>query len=150
MAVNARDAMNGQGQLTICVEGVDRMPATRMQKARPGELVAVSIRETGSGIPTDQLEQIFEPFFTTKGVGQGTGLGLSQVFGFAKQSGGEVMVQTEVGSGSTFIIYLPRVATPEQAQGEGKAEEPLMDGHGTCVLVVEDNADVGTFAVQTL
>ena len=149
MAVNARDAMNGQGRPTIRVEPVNEMPAIRAHAAVAGAFVAVSISDTGSGIPAEQLDQIFEPFFTTKAVGQGTGLGLSQVFGFGKQSGGEVTVRSEVGKGSTFTLYLPRVAAPEQAQEQTKAE-PLMDGHGTCVLVVEDNVDVGTFAVQTL
>jgi PAS domain S-box-containing protein len=149
MAANARDAMSGQGELLIRVELVSQIPAVRAHPTIHGTFVAVSIGDTGCGIPADQLEQIFEPFFTTKAVGQGTGLGLSQVYGFAKQSGGEVRVRSEVGKGSTFTFYLPRVAAPEQTQQESKPE-PLMDGHGTCVLVVEDNVDVGTFAVQTL
>jgi PAS domain S-box-containing protein len=149
MAVNARDAMNGQGQLQIRVEPVTQIPAVRAHPVIHGTFVAVSISDTGGGIPAEQLEQIFEPFFTTKAVGQGTGLGLSQVYGFAKQSGGEVRVRSEVGRGSTFTFYLPRVAAPEQAQQQAQ-HQPLMDGHGTCVLVVEDNVDVGTFAVQTL
>ena len=149
MAVNARDAMDGEGRLTIRVEAVESMPAIRNHAAVLGAFVAVSIADSGSGIPADQLGQIFEPFFTTKGVGQGTGLGLSQVFGFAKQSGGEVTVVSEVGRGTTFTLYLPREV--EVAEAADRHEpEPLMDGHGTCVLVVEDNADVGTFAVQTL
>jgi PAS domain S-box-containing protein len=150
MAVNARDAMNGQGQLLIRVEPVSQIPAVRAHPTIHGTFVAVSISDTGGGIPAEQLEQIFEPFFTTKAVGQGTGLGLSQVYGFAKQSGGEVRVRSEVGQGSTFTFYLPRVAAPEKPQEPAAPSEPLMDGHGTCVLVVEDNVDVGTFAVQTL
>jgi signal transduction histidine kinase len=149
MAVNARDAMDGEGQLTIIVQAVEQMPAVRTHAAVPGAFVAVSITDTGSGIPEEQIEQIFEPFFTTKGVGQGTGLGLSQVFGFAKQSGGEVTVASRLGKGSTFTLYLPRVAAVERLE-DGGEPEPLMDGHGTCVLVVEDNAEVGTFATQTL
>ena len=149
MAVNARDAMSGQGQLLIRVEPVSQIPAVRAHPTIHGTFVAVSIGDTGCGIPADQLEQIFEPFFTTKAVGQGTGLGLSQVYGFAKQSGGEVRVRSEVGKGSTFTFYLPRVAAPEKPQ-EPDPSAPLMDGHGTGVLVVEDNVDVGTFAVQTL
>ncbi|MFK5595682.1 ATP-binding protein [Methylobacterium sp. HMF5984] len=149
MAVNARDAMDGEGRLDIRVRAVEAMPAIRTHAAIPGAFVAVSIRDTGSGIPEERLERIFEPFFTTKGVGQGTGLGLSQVFGFAKQSGGEVTVESEVGRGTTFTLYLPQVAEETRAPDTGEPE-PLMDGHGTCVLVVEDNADVGTFAVQTL
>ena len=149
LVVNARDAMDGQGRLTIRVEAVEERPAVRAHPAVAEAFVMISITDTGSGIPAERLEQIFEPFFTTKAVGQGTGLGLSQVFGFTKQSGGEVTVRSEVGKGSTFTLYLPRVAAPEQ-RPEDKEPEPLMDGHGTCVLVVEDNADVGTFAVQTL
>ena len=97
----------------------------------------------------DRRERIFEPFFTTKVVGRGTGLGLSQVFGFAKPSGGEVTVTSVVGTGSTFTPYLPGAAAPEQAPADREAE-PLVDGHGTFVLVVEDNPEVGAFAVQTL
>jgi len=149
IALNARDAMNDEGLLTIRVEPVERMPAVRAHKAIQGPYVAVSITDTGTGIPERILAQIFEPFFTTKGVGHGTGLGLSQVFGFAKQSGGEIIVESEMGKGSVFTLYLPRVAEPEEAKQELEPE-PLMDGHGTCVLVVEDNVDVGSFAVQSL
>ncbi|MGI3902174.1 MAG: PAS domain-containing protein [Janthinobacterium lividum] len=149
MAVNARDAMDGEGQLTIHVEGVDHRPPVRGQAGAEGQFVAISVTDTGSGIPPERLDQIFEPFFTTKAVGQGTGLGLSQVFGFAKQSGGEVTVESAVGQGTTFTLYLPSVAGAEAALHVDEPEH-LVDGHGTCVLIVEDNADVGSFAVQTL
>ena len=149
MAVNARDAMDGEGQITIRVTPVERVPATRSHGPIRGKFVAVSLTDTGSGIPREQLDRIFEPFYTTKPVGQGTGLGLSQVFGFAKQSGGEVTVDSEVGRGATFTLYLPRVAG-EVSGAETDEAEPLVDGHGTCVLVVEDNTDVGTFAIQSL
>ncbi|WP_264048398.1 hybrid sensor histidine kinase/response regulator [Methylobacterium flocculans] len=148
MAVNARDAMDGEGTLTITVHPVPVIPPIRSHPAVRGDFVAVCIEDTGAGIAPDQIEHIFEPFFTTKDVGQGTGLGLSQVFGFAKQSGGEVRVQSTVGEGTMFVLYLPRVeASAHSPQAE---PEPLVDGHGMCVLVVEDNADVGTFATQTL
>lgn len=151
MALNARDAMQGEGRLTIRVEAADMMPAVRTHPAVTGPFVAVSITDTGTGISKDHLGQIFEPFFTTKGVGQGTGLGLSQVFGFAKQSGGEIIVESEVGKGSTFTLYLAKVAEPSASADDAAPEpEPLVDGHGTCVLVVEDNIDVGNFAVQSL
>lgn len=149
MVANARDAMLGEGKLLIAVRPVESMPAVRLHPAVNGPFVAISITDTGSGIPATQLEQIFEPFYTTKGIGEGTGLGLSQVFGFAKQSGGEIAVASELGKGATFTLYLPRVA------GEHKSsyDDPLAvleDGHGTSVLVVEDNVDVGTFAIQAL
>ena len=85
MAVNARDAMGGEGRLTIAVDAVDFVPAMRAHPALTGDYVRIALTDTGSGIPPDQVERIFEPFFTTKGVGQGTGLGLSQVIGFVKQ-----------------------------------------------------------------
>jgi PAS domain S-box-containing protein len=149
IAVNARDAMNGEGQITISIEQVEEMPAVRSHPAVRGSYVAVSISDTGTGIPADQIERIFEPFFTTKGVGQGTGLGLSQVFGFAKQSDGEIIVESVVGQGTTFTLYLPHVSSPTGV-AVPEVIEPAADGHGTCVLVVEDNRDVGAFVTQTL
>ena len=148
MAVNARDAMEGEGRLAITVHPVPVIPPIRSHPAVSGDFVAVCIEDTGSGIPPDRIEHIFEPFFTTKGVGQGTGLGLSQVFGFAKQSGGEIRVQSTVGQGTMFVLYLPQVAA--MAKTSDDEPDPLVDGHGTCVLVVEDNVEVGTFATQTL
>jgi len=112
--------------------------------------VAISISDTGSGIPATQLEHIFEPFFTTKNVGEGTGLGLSQVFGFAKQSGGEIAVASEPGKGTTFTLYLPQVSEDGWTSKQALTDVPLADGHGTCVLVVEDNSEVGISAVQAL
>ena len=148
MAVNARDAMQGEGRLTFTVHTVSTIPAVRSHPPISGDFVAVCIEDTGSGITPEQIERIFEPFYTTKGIGEGTGLGLSQVFGFAKQSGGEVRVQSEVGQGTKFVLYLPRVeATADTVAIE---PEPLVDGHGTRVLLIEDNVEVGSFATQTL
>ncbi|GJD93140.1 response regulator [Methylobacterium iners] len=152
MAVNARDAMGGEGRLTIDVVEVAAMPPIRGHGGSPGRFVAVSLADTGHGIPEDRLSLIFEPFFTTKEVGKGTGLGLSQVFGFAKQSGGDVAVESEVGRGTTFGLYLP------QAEGQRapvKEADPLqveahMHGRGRRVLVVEDNVEVGRFSTQIL
>lgn len=150
VAVNARDAMKGVGRLTIAVAAVDTLPALRGQPQVQGDFVAIAMRDTGSGIRPEHLERIFEPFFTTKNVGQGTGLGLSQVFGFAKQSGGEVRVSTELGQGSTFTLYLPRV-TAQPLEPDVPLEPALLtDGQGGRVLVVEDNIEVGTFATQAL
>ncbi len=142
LVANARDAMVGEGHLTVIVRSVEGMPALRSSPAVAGSFVAVSIADTGSGIPPDQLEQVFEPFFTTKETGKGTGLGLSQVFGFVKQSGGDVAVTSEVGVGTTFTLYLPRVG---QGAQPAVAEQPetMVDGHGTGVLLVEDNEGVG-------
>jgi two-component system, NtrC family, sensor kinase len=150
MAVNARDAMGGKGRLTIAVLTVAGLPGAAPQPESPHGYVAVSVGDTGVGIPQDQFERIFEPFFTTKEVGQGTGLGLSQVFGFAKQSGGEVMVASEVGKGSTFTLYLPRVPGDDRPQRIAADDAPPVDGQGMSVLVVEDNVEVGTFASDAL
>lgn len=150
MAVNARDAMGGEGTLTINVEPVENIPAVRHHAAVEGPFVAISIADTGSGIPADRLDHVFEPFYTTKEVGQGTGLGLSQVLGFAKQSGGDVTLASTVGKGSTFILYLPRVATAARSVPVGGQADLPEEGQGTRVLVVEDNMDVGSFSIQAL
>ncbi len=148
MAVNARDAMDGEGRLTIMIEESNELPAVRGHAGSPGSFVAVSVTDTGTGIAPDVLQHIFEPFFTTKEVGRGTGLGLSQVFGFAKQSGGEVAVESEAGQGTTFRLFLPRVDAVFADEAE-EGPDALPYGRGR-VLVVEDNAAVGEFATQLL
>jgi two-component system NtrC family sensor kinase len=150
MAVNARDAMGGRGRLTLTVRTVPKLPAPAAEATSPHGYVAVSVDDTGVGIPQDQFGRIFEPFFTTKEVGQGTGLGLSQVFGFTKQSGGEVMVASEVGKGSSFTLYLPRVSGDARPQPAAADDAPAVEGEGLSVLVVEDNDEVGTFASAAL
>lgn len=150
MAINARDAMNGEGTLIVSTKPASAIPATRNHSAVDGDYIAVSIADTGSGIAPDQVQRIFEPFFTTKKVGEGTGLGLSQVIGFAKQSGGDIHVESQIGIGTTFTLYLPRAYqeadTPQPAEGL----DTRSSGGGLCVLVVEDNEQVGAFATQAL
>jgi len=152
MAVNARDAMDGEGTLRVHVDSLSKMPSIRGHAGGPGRFVAVSISDTGSGIAADQLVHIFEPFFTTKEIGKGTGLGLSQVYGFAKQSGGDVAVESTVGQGTTFTLYLPRTergiasGAEDERRGVGQDEE----GRGRRVLLVEDNLEVGRFSTQLL
>ncbi|MEA1835143.1 PAS domain S-box protein [Methylobacterium durans] len=151
MAVNARDAMDGEGTLTIKLARVSELPPIRGHAGSKQPFAAVSLTDTGAGIPADQTSRIFEPFFTTKEVGKGTGLGLSQVFGFAKQSGGDVDVVSRLGEGATFTLYLPEViAGPEQleARRDQSALSPM--GRGQRVLVVEDNLEIGRFATQIL
>jgi len=149
LAINARDAMNSEGVLTIALGAVSGLPARRAHKAVAGDFVAVAVTDQGTGIAQENLNRIFEPFFTTKGAGHGTGLGLSQIIGFAKQSGGDIRVESEFGKGSTFTLYLPRMLTDTGTQDEPLAEENI-DGSGICVLIVEDNADVGDFATSAL
>ena len=151
LAVNGRDAMNGEGRLTIGVRKVGTIPALRARPVRSGDFVAVSLTDTGTGIAPDHIEAIFEPFFTTKEVGKGTGLGLSQAFGFANQSDGDIDVASVPGEGSTFTIYLPQAARPSAAGEIASARsEPATVGRGYRVLVVEDNDEVGQFSTELL
>jgi PAS domain S-box-containing protein len=151
LAVNARDAMNGEGRLVIGVMAADAIPAMRAHPARDGDFIAVSVTDTGAGIAPGNLESIFEPFFTTKEVGKGTGLGLSQVFGFAKQSGGEIGVQSTPGAGATFTIFLPRAEMGAEISPSAKpGTDAAVTGRGHRVLVVEDNKDVGDFSTELL
>ncbi|MET3824467.1 signal transduction histidine kinase/ActR/RegA family two-component response regulator [Sphingomonas sp. PvP055] len=149
MAVNARDAMAREGRLTITVAPGDRIPAIRGHEERFGDWVSVTIADTGTGIEPDLLDRIFEPFYTSKGIGHGTGLGLSQVFGFAKQSGGEVVVTSEPGNGAAFTLFLPRNHTLPRtvAPKHETHHEAAMALH---ILVVEDDPEVGDFAVGAL
>jgi CheY-like chemotaxis protein len=150
MSVNARDAMEGEGRLTISVSAVDGIPAAQGQDAVAGEFVAIAIADTGSGVEADKIDRIFEPFFTTKGVGHGTGLGLSQVFGFAKQSGGDIRVSNNSDGGATFTLHLPKAAHEDRSDtAHAQPQEAGEAGRGR-VLVVEDNADVGAFASNLL
>jgi PAS domain S-box-containing protein len=151
LAINARDAMEGEGRLTIAVRKVQGIPHLRAQSARGGNYVAISVTDTGSGIAPEHLDAIFEPFFTTKEVGKGTGLGLSQAFGFAKQSEGDIAVTSTQGEGATFTIYLPQAQSPA-AENEAAAltSEAATTGRGYRVLVVEDNDDVGQFSTELL
>jgi signal transduction histidine kinase/CheY-like chemotaxis protein len=149
MAVNARDAMDGEGRLGIIARATNGVPASSWSDASDGDYVALSISDSGRGIPDEVLTQIFEPFFTTKEVGKGTGLGLSQVYGFAKQSGGDVRVESEVGRGTVFTLYLPRAARQEPVERAERTED-RGELERSCILVVEDNKDVGEFATQLL
>jgi PAS domain S-box-containing protein len=151
LAVNARDAMSGKGTLTI---STDRLEIGADQALRLGDLMAgphalISVTDTGIGMSAEVIERAFDPFFTTKPIGQGTGLGLSQVFGFVKQSGGTVKLRSEPGEGTTVMIYLPCVdaatLAPERTGDEvprGSAEE--------IVLVVEDEDDVRDYSIECL
>ncbi len=152
LAVNGRDAMNGEGQISISVGKTQAIPSSATSAARSGQFIAISVRDTGSGIPPDRLTAIFEPFYTTKEVGKGTGLGLSQTLGFAKQSGGEIVVASLPGEGATFTIYLPQAEAPAADGADAAAghRETATGGRGHRILVVEDNEDVGRFSTELL
>jgi PAS domain S-box-containing protein len=138
-AVNARDAMPDGGQLVIETSGVefDEFAATQSAQARPGSFVCLSVSDTGCGIPAETLPKIFDPFFTTKDVGKGTGLGLATVFGIVQQHDGWLNVYSEVGHGTTFRIYLPRLAGMP-AQKEAPPALAAMRGGNETVLLAED------------
>ncbi|TQF26041.1 histidine kinase [Bradyrhizobium sp. UNPF46] len=160
MATNARDAMQGKGRISFKVEPATTVPDTladtsssqtsASQISASHGFVSVTVSDTGIGIPAARLGLIFEPFFTTKQVGHGTGLGLSQVFGFARQSGGEVTVTSELGHGSTFSLYLPRVPPDLLPQRQAPNTAPAVAGSGISVLLVEDNIELANFAADGL
>lgn len=139
IAVNARDAMPDGGQLLI--EGWNLNLRDPDVVGLQGEYVALSLTDTGSGIPEDVLPHVFEPFYTTKDVGKGTGLGLSQVYGFARQSGGTATALAEPGRGTTITLYLPRTIEAASDASDRDHETPIRSGHGH-ILLVEDNADI--------
>jgi signal transduction histidine kinase len=151
LAVNARDAMPNGGKLTIEASNsyLDDVYCKQNADVRPGQYVQIAVTDTGSGMTKDVIDRAFEPFYTTKQSGQGTGLGLSQVYGFVKQSGGHVKIYSETGEGTTIKIYLPRFFGKSSAADE-TAREPSRGRSGECVLVVEDDADVRGYVVETL
>ncbi|GAB3465978.1 hypothetical protein GCM10027321_31730 [Massilia terrae] len=139
LAINARDAMAGSGTLTIRAANAAR-GAARDPEVPDGDYVMIEVADTGEGMTPEVLQRAFEPFFTTKPTGQGTGLGLSMAYGFVKQSGGEIVLRSEPGQGTSVRIYLPRSAG-EAALEEAPPRLPLLGGPET-ILVVEDEADV--------
>lgn len=161
LAVNARDAMPNGGRLTIAtmIETVKFARRMGHETMAPGDYVVISVTDTGSGMPPDVQARIFEPFFTTKPVGSGTGLGLSTVYGIVRQTGGFIKVDSTIGVGTTFTIYLPRVApleepqvvpvSRERAPTEMAAPDAAGGGRGA-ILLVEDEDPVRAFAARTL
>jgi signal transduction histidine kinase/CheY-like chemotaxis protein len=150
LGINARDAMNGSGRLTMATGPVSGIPEIRSHPPVAGDFIAVTITDNGGGIKEADLDRIYEPFFTTKEIGKGTGLGLSQVIGFAKQSGGDIRVDSVEGKGTTFTLYLPRAYPDDEAKQADTDSDIPIDGDGLCVLLVEDNEQVGEFATQAL
>ncbi|MFM0739296.1 response regulator [Paraburkholderia xenovorans] len=150
LAINARDAMSGHGRLTIEAgnAALDDAYAKRNADVVPGQYVMLAVTDTGTGMPPEVRERVFEPFFTTKPEGQGTGLGLSMVYGFVKQSGGHVKIYSEEGHGTTIRIYLPRVRQEEDLETNVDAG-PAKGGTET-ILVVEDDEEVRATVVEML
>ncbi|WOS65398.1 PAS domain S-box protein [Sinorhizobium fredii] len=155
LGLNARDAMPNGGRLTIEIStaNVDRDYAEMYQEVRLGHYVLVAVTDTGVGMPEDVKRHAFEPFFTTKGTGAGTGLGLSMVYGFVKQSGGHVQLYSEPGQGTSVRLFLPAAQGESEparvGPGADAAPEPAPKGRGT-ILVVEDDARVRRVVVSRL
>jgi signal transduction histidine kinase/CheY-like chemotaxis protein len=152
LCINARDAMPGGGRITIATGNrwVDRSYAARNEMPE-GQYLSVCVTDTGSGMPPEVVARVFEPFFTTKPLGEGTGLGLSMIYGFARQSGGHVRIQSEVGLGTTVCLYLPRHrGVAEADDGAGEAARLGRVGRGEAVLVVDDEPTVRMLVVDVL
>jgi CheY-like chemotaxis protein len=149
MAINARDAMPGGGKLLLETRNVvlDEAYAEANADVRPGPYVMLAVSDTGTGMPADIRDKVFEPFFTTKEVGKGSGLGLSMVYGFVKQSGGHIKIYSEPGHGTTIRLYLPPAAAGVDAALPAAA--PVAGGSET-ILVVEDDPLVRNFVVAQL
>ncbi|WP_339432909.1 hybrid sensor histidine kinase/response regulator [Pseudomonas sp. EA_65y_Pfl2_P78] len=149
LAINARDAMKGEGTIVLSASNVALDGEFCVGKGiTPGDFVRVAVSDMGPGIPPQMLEQVFEPFFTTKADGQGTGLGLSMVFGFVKQSGGHVEIDSTPGEGTCVQLYFARSLRPIREEAPN-IESQLRGGHET-ILVVEDNEAVRASAVELL
>jgi len=150
LAINARDAMNGHGKLTIEAsnEQITQDYASRQEDVRAGNYVMLAVSDTGCGMTPEVMEQVFEPFFTTKPEGRGTGLGLSMVYGFVKQSGGHIVIYSELDEGTTIRVYLPRALGPEDVVIE--ADTGPVTGGTESVLVVEDDEEVRATVVELL
>jgi len=148
LAINARDAMPNGGKLALETANVvlDENYAGRHSEVTPGSYVMIAVSDSGSGIPPALLERVFEPFFTTKEVGRGTGLGLSMVFGFVKQSGGHVKIYSEEGHGTSVKLYLPRATGLQQTPAETLVSTNIVGGTET-ILVVEDDAMVRRYVM---
>ncbi len=156
LAINARDAMPDGGRLRIEARNVtlDRAYAGRYPDVVPGDYVRLTVADTGTGMTPEVLEQAFEPFFTTKGLGAGTGLGLSMVYGFVQQSGGHVRIRSQLGGGTSVELYLPRHVAKGKERMSGSTvsanfDESRLRGR-EAILLVEDDPDIRDFVARTL
>jgi nitrogen-specific signal transduction histidine kinase len=152
LAINARDAMPNGGKLTL--EGANMYVDEDYSRLNPelaiGQYVVIGVSDTGVGMPRDILSRAFEPFFTTKELGQGTGLGLSQVYGFVKQSGGHIKIYSEPGQGTTVRIYLPRFHGKGQNEVQETDQSIIGSDQAEAILLVEDDSDVRSYITDVL
>jgi CheY-like chemotaxis protein len=153
LVINARDAMPNGGSITIKTKNelLDAKCVCELGECAAGDYVVLSVTDNGMGMPPHIMAKAFDPFFTTKPIGQGTGLGLSMIYGFARQSGGHVCIESEIGEGTTVKLYLPRFTKIETQidMNAGKEEVPRT-GHGETVLLVEDEPAVRILVLEVL
>jgi signal transduction histidine kinase len=150
LAVNARDAMPQGGRLTIETANVPYDANNKPTELAAGDYVSVSVSDTGTGMTDEVLRKAFEPFFTTKPVGRGTGLGLSQVYGIVKQTGGTVSIATKLAIGTTVTVFLPRTTAPAVVRDSDELQSSPLRKHEATILVVDDDRDVRQLAVSCL
>ena len=153
LAINARDSMPDGGRLVVAADQVNLGARAEELSGNitPGEYLVIQVSDTGMGIPLELLDRVFDPFFTTKEFGRGSGLGLSMVHGFVRQTGGDVQIQSIPGKGTTLTLYLPRSAA--RAETAGQQADPAyqkLTGNGECVVVVEDDKNVREVTVEML
>jgi CheY-like chemotaxis protein len=152
LCINARDAMPDGGRLTIetANKWIDER-AARRHDLPVGQYVSVCVTDTGVGMTPEIIEKAFDPFFTTKPIGEGTGLGLSMIYGFARQSGGQVRIYSEVGQGTTMCLYLPRHSEPVTVDDEDELPTtPEASGGGEVVLVIDDEPTIRMLIAELL
>jgi PAS domain S-box-containing protein len=151
LAINARDAMPEGGKLTIEIANamLDEYYVSFEPDVRPGQYLVIVVSDTGTGMPPEVLDRVFEPFFTTKGIGKGSGLGLSMVFGFVKQSGGHAKIYSEVGEGTAIKLYFPRIRTRKEAAKVERPQSKIVGGTET-ILVAEDDGRVREYVTAQL
>ncbi|HEX8533331.1 MAG TPA: PAS domain S-box protein [Allosphingosinicella sp.] len=151
LAINGRDAMPEGGTLTI---STGRMSVSSDAELEPGDYICVSVADTGEGMPPDVIARAIEPFFSTKPLGKGTGLGLAQVYGIARQSGGTIRIESELGTGTVVRLLMPAAAAPEAAERQEKPENgpsvTVAASRGAKVLVIDDDTDVRAFLADSL
>jgi CheY-like chemotaxis protein len=152
LAINARDAMPNGGKLTIEAANtyVDETYVRGNPEVTPGQFVVICVTDTGVGMPADVLSRAFEPFFSTKDPGQGTGLGLSQVYGFVKQSGGHVKIYSEVDHGTTVKIYFPRFTGRAADQSDEPPQSITEGAQDETILIVEDDGELREYIADVL
>ena len=150
LAINARDAMEIGGKLTVATSNVSRDAPARPEEPAAGDYVEICVTDTGSGMTADVRAKAFEPFFTTKEIGKGSGLGLSQILGFAKQSGGGVRIATSVGEGTSICIYVPRAAVAPETQSADANHTDARAVAGAHILLVDDDTAVRAVTAEAL